>query len=119
MSTVVARIELSQSSPDKCTIYYRIYKGHNRRLEFSSRLRIPVSLWDKTEKTVIGDTPEVKRIRIQMERDLALLNKIIEGDADNTMPMKDIEAVFKKRRKVLKQRGKAPSKRRRRRKTQK
>lgn len=55
MSTVVARFEPCRKDTGRGTVYYRIYKGHNRRMEFSSRLRLPVSFWDETMKTVKGD----------------------------------------------------------------
>ena len=38
MPTVVVRFEPNKKNPERGTIYYRIYKGHNRRMEFSSRL---------------------------------------------------------------------------------
>ena len=37
MPTVVVRFEPNKKNPERGTIYYRIYKGHNRRMEFSSR----------------------------------------------------------------------------------
>lgn len=43
MPTAFARFEPCKKSPERGTVYYRIYKGHNRRMEFSSRLRLPAS----------------------------------------------------------------------------
>lgn len=34
MPTVVVRFEPNKKNPERGTIYYRIYKGHNRRMEF-------------------------------------------------------------------------------------
>lgn len=34
MPTVVARFEPCKKAPERGTVYYRIYKGHNRRMEF-------------------------------------------------------------------------------------
>ncbi len=101
MSTVVARLEPSRNNPDIGTVYYRIYKGHNRRLEFSSRLRLACSLWDKTARTVVGDSPEICRIRTQMEADLDLMNRIVSEDTDGTQRMSELAAAFKQRRKLL------------------
>ena len=44
MPTVVVRFEPNKKNPERGTIYYRIYKGHNRRMEFSSRLHLSASL---------------------------------------------------------------------------
>lgn len=101
MSTVVARFEPSRNNPDLGTVYYRIYKGHNRRLEFSSRLRLACSSWDRTARTVVGDSPEICRIRTQVEADINLMNRIIGEDTDGTQTMGELAAAFKKRRKLL------------------
>ncbi len=101
MSTVVARLEPSRKNPDIGTVYYRIYKGHNRRMEFSSRLRVPYSLWDKTAQIVVGDDPDMCRVRVQMEADLKLMNSIIGEDTDGTQSMGDLAAAFRQRRKLL------------------
>lgn len=46
MPTVVVRFEPNKKNPERGTIYYRIYKGHNQRMEFSSRLHLSASSWD-------------------------------------------------------------------------
>lgn len=50
MPTAFARFEPCKKSPERGTVYYRIYKGHNRRMEFSSRLRLPVSSQEEAGK---------------------------------------------------------------------
>ena len=52
MPTVVVRFEPNKKNPERGTIYYRIYKGHNRRMEFSSRLHLSASSWDETARTI-------------------------------------------------------------------
>ncbi len=49
MPTVVVRFEPNKKNPERGTIYYRIYKGHNRRMEFSSRLHLSASSWMKQQ----------------------------------------------------------------------
>ncbi len=102
MPTVVVRFELCKKDPARGTIYYRIYKGHNRRMEFSSRLRLPASFWDETARTVRGDYPEARRFRAQMEADLRLLNLIIAEDATDRLTMGDMIALFKRWRTIIK-----------------
>ena len=77
MPTVVVRFEPNKKNPERGTIYYRIYKGHNRRMEFSSRLHLSASSWDETTKTIRGEHPKACLFRAQMEADLRLLNRII------------------------------------------
>lgn len=43
MPTVVVRFETCKKAIGYGTVYYRIYKGHNRRMEFSSHLHLPTS----------------------------------------------------------------------------
>ena len=69
MPTVVVRFEPNKKNPERGTIYYRIYKGHNRRMEFSSR-----------------------RFRVQIEEDLRLLNRIITEDITGRLTMGDMIA---------------------------
>ncbi|WP_369451303.1 hypothetical protein [Bacteroides stercorirosoris] len=59
MPTIVVRFELCRKETGRGTIYYRIYKGHNRRMEFSSRLRLSASSWDEVTKTVKGNDPRL------------------------------------------------------------
>lgn len=91
MPTAFARFELCKKSPERGTVYYRIYKGHNRRMEFSSRLRLPASSWDETARTVRGDHPESCRFHVQIEADLRLLNQDITGQ----LTMGDMIVLFK------------------------
>ena len=91
MPTAFARFEPCKKSPERCTVYYRIYKGHNRRMEFSSRLRLPASSWDETARTVRGDHPESCRFHVQIEADLRLLNQDITGQ----LTMGDMIVLFK------------------------
>lgn len=102
MPTAVVRFEPNKKDPDRGTVYYRIYKGHNRRMEFSSRLRLPASSWDETARTVRGDHPEACRFRAQMEADLRLLNLIIAEDTNDRLTMGDMIALFKRRRTIIK-----------------
>jgi hypothetical protein len=62
MPTVVVRFEPNKKNPERGTIYYRIYKGHNRRMEFSSRLHLSASSWDETARTIRDDYPESGRL---------------------------------------------------------
>lgn len=101
MSTVVARFEPNKKDTNRGTIYYRIYKGHNRRMEFSSRLRLPASAWDETANTVRGDNSEACRLRAQIEADLRLLNQIIAEDVAGFLSMGDMIANFKQRRMII------------------
>ncbi len=101
MATVVARFETNKKDSSRGTVYYRIYKGHNRRMEFSSRILLPVSSWDETAKTVKGEGPEACRLRAQIEADLALLNQIIAEDEAGTLTMGDMIRIFKKQRKAV------------------
>ena len=91
MPTAVARFESCKKSPERGTVYYRIYKGHNRRMEFSSRLRLPASSWDETARTARGDHPESCRFHVQIEADLRLLNQDITGQ----LTMGDMIVLFK------------------------
>ena len=77
MPTVVVRFETCKKVIGYGTVYYRIYKGHNRRMEFSSHLHLPTSSWDETTKTIRGEHPKACLFRAQMEADLRLLNRII------------------------------------------
>ncbi len=54
MPTVVVRFETCKKAIGYGTVYYRIYKGHNLRMEFSSHLHLPTSSWDETTKTILG-----------------------------------------------------------------
>ena len=101
MPTVTARFEKCRKVPSRGVVYYRIYKGHNTRMEFTSNLKIMVTMWDEEKKTVTGDTSRAKRMRAQIEADLALLNSIIEEDAQRLLTMKDIKEAFKKKRIVF------------------
>ena len=94
MPTVVVRFEPNKKNPERGTIYYRIYKGHNRRMEFSSRLHLSASSWD--------DYPESCRFRVQIEADLRLLNRIITEDITGRLTMGDMIALFKQQRTIIK-----------------
>lgn len=101
MPTVVARFEPSKKGTNRGTVYYRIYKGHNRRMEFSSRIRLPASSWDEATRTVRGDNPESYRFRVQIEADLKLLNQIITEDVADLLTMGDMINIFKHRRMII------------------
>lgn len=101
MSTVVVRFEPCKKDTVRGTVYYRIYKGHNRRMEFSSRLRLLASSWDETTKTVKGDNPKDYRLRAQIEADLKLLNQIITEDVTGLLTMGDMINIFKRRRIII------------------
>ena len=101
MPTVVGRLEPSKKDAGRGTVYYRIYKGHNRRMEFSSRLHISVISWDETKRTVKGDNPEACRFRTQIRTALELLRKIITEDDAGLLPMGDIIHIFKRQRTVF------------------
>ena len=66
MPTVVVRFETCKKAIGYGTVYYRIYKGHNRRMEFSSHLHLPTSSWDETTKTIRGEHPKACLFRAQM-----------------------------------------------------
>lgn len=100
MPTVVARFEPCKEETSRGTIYYRIYKGHNRRMEFSSRLHLPASSWDEAKKTVKRDNPEACRLRGQIEADLVLLNQIIAENVAESLTMGDMINIFKHRRTI-------------------
>jgi hypothetical protein len=102
MPTVVARFEPCKKAPKCGTVYYRIYKKHNRYMEFSSRLRLPASSWDETARTVRVDHPDSCRFRIQIEADLRLLNRIITEDVTGRLTMGDMIALFKQQRMIIK-----------------
>lgn len=102
MPTVVARFEPCKKAPERGTVYYRIYKGHNRRMEFSSRLHLSASSWDETARTVRGDYPEACRFRAQIEVDIRLLNRIITEDVAGRLTMGEMIAAFKRRRTMIK-----------------
>lgn len=80
MSTVVARFEPCKKASERDTVYYRIYKGNNRHIEFSSCLCLPASFWDETTRTVQREHPESCRFRVQIETNLRFLNRIITED---------------------------------------
>lgn len=67
MPTVVVRFEPNKKNPERGTIYYRIYKGHNRRMEFSSRLHLSASSWDETARTsgmiILSPVVSVSKLR--------------------------------------------------------
>lgn len=98
MPTVVARFEPSKRHPDRGVVYYRIYKGHNRRMEFSSRLSLPTASWDREARTAVGDSPEVCAARPRIEEDLGMLRGIIAEDTWDAMSMGDVVAEFKRRK---------------------
>lgn len=98
MPTVTVRFEKCRKVPSRGVVYYRIYKGHNTRMEFTSNLKVMTTMWDEEKKTVKGDTSRAKRIRDQIEADLTLLNSIIEEDAQRCLSMKDIKEAFRKKR---------------------
>lgn len=98
MPTVVPRFEQNKKRADIGTIYYRIYKGHNRRMEFSSRIRVPISSWDETTKTIKGNNYEACHARAQIEADLMLLKQIIVDDVAGSLSMGDMITIFKQRR---------------------
>lgn len=98
MATVIARFEPNKKDPGRGTVYYRIYKGHNRRMEFSSRIRLSASSWDETTKSVRGEDAEACRLRAQMDADLELLNQIIVEDVDGCLTMGDMIELFKQRK---------------------
>ena len=102
MPTVVVRFEPNKKNPERGTIYYRIYKGHNRRMEFSSHLHLPTSSWDETTKTIRGEHPKACLFRAQMEADLRLLNRIITEDVTGRLTMGDMIALFKHQRTIIK-----------------
>ncbi len=110
MPTVVVRFEPNKKNPERGTIYYRIYKGHNRRMEFSSRLHLSASSWDETAssswdetaRTIRDDYPESCRFRVQIEADLRLLNRIITEDITGRLTMGDMIALFKQQRTIIK-----------------
>lgn len=101
MTTIVARFEPCKKDISRGAVYYRIYKGHNRRMEFSSRIRLLVSSWDETTGSVKGNDPEACRLRTQIEADLELLNQIITEDVSNLLTMGDMISIFKRRRRIV------------------
>lgn len=98
MSTVVPRFEQNKKKTNIGTIYYRIYKGHNQRMEFSSRIRLSTSSWDETTKTIKGNDYETCHARAQIEADLMLLKQIIVEDIAGSLSMGDMITIFKQRR---------------------
>ena len=102
MPTVVVRFETCKKAIGYGTVYYRIYKGHNRRMEFSSRLHLSASSWDETARTVRDNYPESCRFRVQIEEDLRLLNRIITEDVTGRLTMGDMIALFKQQRTIIK-----------------
>ena len=102
MPTVVVRFETCKKAIGYGTVYYRIYKGHNRRMEFSSHLHLPTSSWDETTKTIRGEHPKACLFRAQMEADLRLLNRIITEDVTGRLTMGDMIALFKQQRTIIK-----------------
>ncbi|WP_373124159.1 Arm DNA-binding domain-containing protein [Bacteroides uniformis] len=101
MSTVVARFEPCKKDISRGAVYYRIYKGHNRRMEFSSRIRLLASSWDETTRTVKGSDPGACHLRTQIEADLKLLNQIITEDVAGLLTMGDMINIFKHRRTIV------------------
>ncbi len=93
VATVKARFESSKNVPGRGTIYYRIYKGHNRRMEFSSRIHVTASVWEELNNDENVDNDEIHEIKVRMNKDLTLLNSIInKGDYET---MGDIIRTFK------------------------
>lgn len=101
MPTVTVRFEKCRKVPSRGAVYYRIYKGHNTRMEFTSHLRMSVSMWDNERKTVKGHSPKAIRMRKQIAADMALLSTIIEEDAQRHLSMMDIKTAFRQRRTIL------------------
>lgn len=101
MSTVIARFEPCKKDAGRGAVYYRIYKGHNRRMEFSSRLRLSASSWDEVAKTVKGEDAEACRLRAQIQADLELLRQIIAEDDPGLLSMGDMIKIFKHRRTMV------------------
>ena len=102
MPTVVVRFETCKKVIGYGTVYYRIYKGHNRRMEFSSHLHLPTSSWAETTNTIRGEHPKACLFRAQMEADLRLLNRIITEDVTGRLTMGDMIALFKHQRTIIK-----------------
>lgn len=101
MSTVVTRFEPCKKDISRGAVYYRIYKRHNRRMEFFSRIRLLASSWDEATRRVKGDNPEACRFRVQIEADLELLNQIIAEDVSGLLTMGDMINIFKRRRTIV------------------
>ncbi len=101
MPTVTVRFERCRKVPTRGAVYYRIYKGHNTRMEFTSHLKMMASMWDDEKRAVKGNTPKARRMRAQIEADLALINTIIEEDTQRRLSMRDIKTAFRRRRKMI------------------
>lgn len=92
MPTVVVRFETCKKATGYGTVYYRIYKGHNRRMEFSFHLHLPTSSWDETTRTIREEHPKACLFCAQIEADLRLLNRIITEDITGRLTMGDMIA---------------------------
>lgn len=77
MATVVYRFERSRIKPSLGYIYYRIYKGHTSKVEFSSKIRLSVDEWDVRKKDFREDNERIAAIRHQIDFDIEILYKII------------------------------------------
>lgn len=101
MTTIKVRIEPSKRNTKTASIYYRLYRGHARRYEFASGLRIPVDSWDYEKKEVRGDTEELCAVNEKIAADLKRLQDIIEmfDSQKAAYTMGDVIIAFKKQQK--------------------
>lgn len=105
MPTVVPRFEPSRTNGLRGSVYYRIYYGHNCRIEFSSGIAISSHRWDKAKGMINGEDDESVALRGKIAADIAAIEKILETrQAQKDMfgtnyVMSDVVAEFKEQKK--------------------
>lgn len=96
MATVKVRIEPSSIRPERGSIYYRLYQGHNRRMEFSSGIIVPLSLWNP-ELCLLNECHEkAPKVNKLIKSDVERINGIIAKFdlAGRKYTMADIAKIF-------------------------
>lgn len=105
MPTVVPRFEPSRTNGLRGSVYYRIYYGHNRRMEFSSGISIASHRWDKAKGMINGEDDESAALRKKIAADITAIKKILETrqaqkDVFGTdYAISDVVAEFKEQKK--------------------
>lgn len=84
MPSVKVRFEKSKLHNDRGSVYYRIYYGHNRRMEFAARIILPVEVWDVKQQCIRENVPGGHEALARISHDVELLNRMIQSDEKNS-----------------------------------
>lgn len=84
MPSVKVRFEKSKLLDDRGSVFYRIYYGHNRRLEFSARILLPLNAWDAQNQCVFEHMPGGCKASERIQHDVELLNRMIAEEEQNS-----------------------------------